>query len=100
VHVAFIHDGGEVGNLEFVGRERKTKVSLREGGDFTPKRVGHGEGHSRRGFNGYESTLMVVYGHPSGSGKIIEKFFEVDNMLGDGTNNDEGIISVLEDRTC
>ena len=77
-------------------RERETKVGLGEGGDNTPEGGSHGGRRRRFGSDRDKRALVVVYDKASGSREGVREVFKVHDMLGDGSNNDEGVIGVLK----
>jgi hypothetical protein len=94
-----VDNGGKVGRAELVDREGKPQVCLGERGDITSEGICHGEGHGLVSGNRDEGAFVEVDDEASGRREIVKHLFKVGNMFRDGTDDDEGVISILEDRT-
>jgi hypothetical protein len=76
----------------------ETKVGLREGGDRTAESGRHRSCGVVLNFYGDKSALVKVDGKTSGSGEGVQKRFKVVNMLRNSADDDEGVVSILENR--
>jgi hypothetical protein len=82
-----------------MGGKGESKVSLRKGGDFASKSRGHKRSGRWVSFDRNESAFVEINVEPSGHREIIQESFKVSNMVRDGSNDNEGVISILEDGT-
>jgi hypothetical protein len=96
--ITFCNNGGKVIEAELVGRERKSKVGLGEGGDFTAKSRSHGESVGVACPDWDEGAFVEVDGKPSSSREIVQDTLQISHMLRNSADDDEGVIGVLEDR--
>jgi hypothetical protein len=86
-HVSFQDKRSEIRDTKFVDGEREAKVSLREGGDRTPKGGGHFRGERRIGPDSNKGAILKVDVKTSGRGEVIKQGFKVGDMMRDNFNN-------------
>jgi hypothetical protein len=97
--VTFSNDRVEVSKAKFMSGEGKTEVCLGKGGDRTAESKCHGGSRFCRRIDRNKGVFVEVDSQASVRGESVKGSFKVGNMLGDGPDDDEGIISILENRT-
>jgi hypothetical protein len=82
-----------------VSREGEAEVGLGEGGNGAAKHISHGGGHGGLDFDGNESAFMEIYGKTSCRREVIKSKLEVGDVVRDSADDNQSVISILEDRT-
>ena len=70
-----------------------------EGGDGAAKGSGHVKSGGVRHVDGNAGAFVKIYVEPRGFRKRVEDGFQSRNVVNPSSNNDEGVVGVLEDRT-
>jgi hypothetical protein len=95
-HVTLGHDRRKISETKFVCGKGETEVGLREGRNAASKGGSHIQGRVLSGFDGDEGTFVKIDDQARGSREVVENSFEVGDMFRDSPNDNEGIISILE----
>lgn len=81
-----------------MGRQRKAKVGLREGGDSSAKGGGKVSRNVIWDSDWEEGSFMVVDGKTCSTFKELKDYLSGMDSLGGATDENQGVVSVLENR--